>query len=143
MIKIEWITKRNGFTEGCLCLYINNDCPDDSKLFRITKLDQVKLIDHPSTVSPRKLVEVRTRAGVYDNPYYLELTGELYPIESKQWSIWNTGNPEMGAYQGVAISDTGNLRTVTAMLRMDGHTMSNNGRYELIDRPEWAPGFKL
>lgn len=144
MIKQEWITAGNGFKVGGLCLYVDPRRHDMSFAFRLAKLE-TKVVKHPAS-GDRDYLYLEGQSLVnngYTQPVYCEFDGDLYPIESEQWAYWNTGCPENGQYQCAQVTDPSysGRKTVEYYPSLSGVEM--HGNTLVIDRPLWAPGFKL
>jgi hypothetical protein len=145
LIKKEWITAKNGFKKGELCLYLHPDNKALSAVFIMGDLSSAVESKMPSLVDGRSVLKINSinPASPYPAPIYCELDGELYPIQSQQWSIWNTGDLDAGRYLGAVIRESSlTRRNRQLVLSMDGYSLDpHNG--EVVDRPDWAPGFKL
>ena len=116
--------------------------PDMGTMFHLAKMD-TKLVKHPAAGNRELLyLEGQSPTGKgYSQPIYCELTGALYPIESPQWAYWNTGCPENGMMQCVRISTIWGGKVITYYPSLSG--IVAYGSDVVIDRPWWAPGFKL
>ena len=152
MIKKEWIKRQNGFEPGCMVLYIDPTCLETSQVFRLKDLD-VETTFHPSTGDTISYVfVVADTSNKYGTPMYLHPEGELYPIESRQFAFWNPGNVEAGNYHTVTVSphnfgsvvgdDNAAMGTKTVTYSNSTNREYGTVSFEVIDRPDWAPGIK-
>ena len=145
MIKKEWITANNGFKKGELCLYLHPDNPALGAVFIMGELGSVVETAPPGLADGRRVLSVASinPNNPYPAPIYCELDGDLYPIQSRQWSIWNTGNPDNGRFIGAVFNaDSLTDNKTELVVARDGYSL-NPHLGEIIDRPDWAPGFKL
>ena len=96
MIKREWIKESNGFKIGDMVLYIDPRNVQFSQVFRL-KNYETEVSYHPAADDgKRPLLKVfaESPSSPYPVPMYLEFDGDLYPIESPQYALWNPARPD-------------------------------------------------
>ena len=146
MIKKEWLTERNGFTPGCLVLYIDPTRETFSQVFRLKDL-QAEIGYHPGAgEGKRPLLKVRGEGSPgtsYHSDWYLELDGDLYPLESPLYGLWHPSRPETWHYDVAVIpspyndSNGSSLQEVMYYTRGD-FTRERRQGAQFFEKPEWA-----